>query len=161
MLIELLCAITIATILLCLSVPTWQTAVNHSSTLAHTEKIATALQLAKSLAIDLNNNIVFCKSRDAQHCGGDWRDGQIIIDNHGKILRTFPGIPAHDSLVWNSSRGLDNAITFLPSGYTNGQQGSFYYCSGKEKVALAIILEQTGRLRIDNHTADGKTIPCQ
>lgn len=159
-LIELLCAIAISGILVFISLPAMQTLLGNSSALAHAEKIIAALQTARGIAISQNMPITFCKSGDTQKCSGEWRDGQIIVDAQGKILRVFPAIPKQDKLIWNSSRGADNAVIFLPSGYSNGQQGSFYYCAGKQP-GLAIILEQTGRIRVDNKTAEGKTVSCQ
>jgi type IV fimbrial biogenesis protein FimT len=160
-LLELSIVLVISTIFITLCTLSLNQFNNSNKALAHIEQIFAAIQLTRTLAITTGEPIIFCKSSDRKKCSGDWSDGQIIIKQNGELLRNFQKVPNGDTLTWNSSRGIGDKIIFLPSGATNGQQGSFYYCPrNSPNTALALILEQTGRIRISAKTAVGKKIPC-
>lgn len=128
---------------------------------ANADQFISAMQFARSEAIRLNQKVTFCKSSDHQNCGGNWENGQIVIDQKQTILRTFPPIPNGDLIIWNSSLQKDAPIVFTPLGTTDGHQGSIYYCPrGSSENAVAIILLQTGRIRKSDHAADGGKITC-
>lgn len=158
-LIELLITIAIAAILLVMATLSLNSFSAKNRVASSCAKIFTTLQFARSEAISRGENIIFCKSNDHKTCSGVWSDGQILIAND-EVIRVL-SFPSQDTLQWESSFGKDDYLTFTPSGATNGQQGSFYYCPKNSKAAaLAIIVEQTGRIRIATQTADGQTIPC-
>ena len=77
-----------------------------------------------------------------------WSDGQIVVTNKGEMLRVFSALPNTDKLVWSSSLGKNDVLEWLPTGYTNGQRGSFYYCAMKAgvKASKTIVVLNTGRL---------------
>lgn len=130
----------------------WQAWISNNRAWAASNQIVAALQMARSEAITRSEPVTFCQSSDQRSCGGDWNDGQIIITGANQVLRTFAAIDPQDRLTWKSSFGHNMAVTFLPSGHTNGEQGTFvYYPRQHPESAQSIIIEHTGRIRIAAH----------
>lgn len=148
--LELIITITIITILIGVSVASFSTLINKNKIIAGSNRIVAGLVLARSEAITRNAEVIFCKSKDHQTCGGDWSDGQIVTTKETKLIRViYLAIPAR--LTWSGSLGKNEAIIFTPSGATLGQQGTFEYCPlASHGDGIAIILEQTGRIRTVN-----------
>ena len=116
------------------------------------QQIAAAINFARIEAVRRGEPIIFCKSSDHQHCGGQWRDGQLVISARGKILQVLDALPVGDTLVWRSSFGRNDALELLSTGCTNGQQGRFYYYMPSHKgdgLAPVLVINQTGRIRIE------------
>ncbi len=147
-LIELLVSLTVLVVLISLSMPSMQHLWAENRVDAAVNNLMSGLYYARSEAITRDENIVFCKSTDQKTCGGYWREGQIVRDQQGNILRVFSELPKTDALYWNSSGGKDEEITWSPTGYTNGQRGSFYYCvkNAGAQSSRTIVLLDTGRL---------------
>jgi len=158
--LEAIIVLAIIGILLMATIPLFSDAISSNGARTHTEQIFTALQLTRMEALKRRENVRFCKSVDHKTCGGSWHDGQIIISKSNVVLRVFSTLPASDKLTWQSSFGKNDYLEFLPSGNTNAQQGSFYYCPKNPSKALAIIIKQTGHMRVANKTAKGGAIPC-
>jgi type IV fimbrial biogenesis protein FimT len=164
-LIELLITITVIAVLLFIAIPSWHGIVLKNRSLAEADKIVNALQFAHAEAISSGNVVKFCKSKNfVECCSNDcaWTDGQLVMLSGSRhIIGTFAALPSGDKLTWQSSFGSNDFIAFSPFGTTTGQQGSFYYCpSGAKEYALAVIVQQTGHIRVSNRTADGKQISC-
>lgn len=107
------------------------------------------LNYARSTAILRNEKIIVCPSSDQKTCdSNDWSRGQVVRNSAGELLRIFSGLSAEERLIWNSSLNKDQAIEWLPSGYTNGQRGSFYCCPGNAQPqnAKKLVVLNTGRL---------------
>lgn len=152
MLYELLTALAVAIILSLLAISSWQNVGHHDSALIATQKIAAGIRFARFQAILRKEPVIFCKSSDHLQCGGAWRDGQLVITQGGVVLQVLGALVAGDNLVWRSSFGRNDALELLPSGYTLGQQGRFYYCpagQGVEEGAPILVVNQTGRVRIE------------
>jgi type IV fimbrial biogenesis protein FimT len=154
--IELLIAVSLTTILLVIALPPLQEMINKNNAKAHTSEIFSALQFTRMAAIKTGEEVIFCKSSDRKSCGGTWSDGQIVITQGGILLRFYAKVKLPARLIWKSSMGKNDAITFLPSGIPNGQQGTFYYCpENLSENGMAVVLGQTGRLRIDESVDAG------
>ena len=147
-LIELLAAIALASVLLLITIPAFQQVLAHNRATIEVNKIISALHYARSEAIQLNEIVIFCKSADAKQCGGNWEDGQIILANN-RVLRVYPALPANTRLYLKGNFGNNDTIRWLPSGATAGQKGSIYYCPTDERYARRIVLEKTGRVRVE------------
>ena len=72
-------------------------------------------------------------------------------------------LPSGDHLIWNSSGGKDDYLELLPTGYTNGQRGTFYYCSANENptYSRAVVVMSTGRTYVTALTAEDYNNFCQ
>jgi len=159
-LIEMLLVLVIIGIILGLAFPSFSDVLSRNRATVHAQQIATALKLARMAAISRCETVRFCKSRDHKTCSGNWRDGQIILTQNNAVLRVFDALPAGDQLFWQSSFSKNDYLEFLPSGNTNAQQGSFYYCPKNISQARAVIIQQTGHMRISDKTAKGTKISC-
>ncbi len=149
-LIELIVTLAIISIPLLIAIPSGQYLIAENRTVAQVNSLVSAIHYARQEAIMRGEMITFCKSSDHKSCTGNWRDGQIAQNTTGNVLRVWQALPTGDRLLWNSSGGRDDSLQLLPSGYTNGQRGSFYYCSGQNDAAYsrAIVVWNTGRLYV-------------
>jgi type IV fimbrial biogenesis protein FimT len=162
-LIELLIIIVIAAILLLIVYPGMHDFYSKNISLAEADKIKTALQLTRNEAIRQNTTMTFCKSKSFNDCDGNWNDGQIIKNPKNTIIRKFDPIPKHDVLTWKSSFSgeKNDYIAFTSTGTTAGQQGSFFYCpQNSPQNNVAIIIQESGNIRISNKTSTGELITC-
>jgi type IV fimbrial biogenesis protein FimT len=147
--IELLITVTLISIMLLIAMPNMSDLVLHNRATTNINTIISALQLARSEAINRKIKVKYCQSSNYKTCGGNWKDGQIIIDEDGKLLRTFAALNYHDTLIWNSSLNRDEYVEFTSDGCTNGQVGTFIYTpNGQKKYAKAITINHAGRVRI-------------
>ena len=149
-LIEMMMILVVLMCLLVYGVPAGRDFLGQHRAIAGANSIVGGLYLARSEAVHRGHKVIFCKSADGKTCGGNWSDGQIIIDGSGNVLRQFHALPAQDTLVWNSSAGKDEKVEWLPTGFTNGQRGTFYYCAGNSNAAYSqtIVVLNTGRLYV-------------
>ncbi len=146
-LVELLITIAILAILVMLAAPSMQHMLAENRSIAQVNTLIAELNYARSEAVSRNEALTFCKSVNQQTCGGQWRDGKMLLDAKNNVIRVFSALPTGDKLVWNSSGGQDDAIVWTPSGYTRGQRGTFYYCSAHKDSTYSrtVVLWDTGR----------------
>ena len=144
-LIELLMTLVIIAILLGIAIPSVRYYVLENRAMVNIDKLAAAINDARNEAIKRTEMITLCPSSDHKTCGGHWRDGQIMKMGSGQVLRIFDNLSGDDDLVWNSSGGRDESLELMPSGYTHGQRGSFYYCTQDAQHSRALVLLNTGR----------------
>lgn len=150
-LLELIIVLFITIILLFIGVSGWNNFKQQQNSHIIMQQIAGAINFARIEAIKRGEPIIFCKSSDHQHCGGEWRDGQLVISSQGEVLQALDPLPLGDNLIWRSSFGRNDALELLPTGFTNGQQGRFYYISSHKNTELApvLVINQTGRIRLE------------
>ncbi|MGB6977133.1 MAG: GspH/FimT family protein [Gammaproteobacteria bacterium] len=156
-LLELLIALVVLVLLLLAGVPAIHHLVLQDRATQTANRIIAAIHYARSEAIQLHQTVTFCKSTDHKICGGEWRAGQIIITSDGRILRVYEPLTTGDELVWKSNLALNNYLRFAPSGFTYGQQGSFFYCPANKNPAYArvIVVQQSGRTRVERGSSQG------
>jgi type IV fimbrial biogenesis protein FimT len=147
--IELVISVAILSILLLITIPDMNFFLRNNRSQATVNTIFSALQFTRSEAINHKIKIKYCKSSDHKICGGNWEDGQIIIDRNEKILRVFAALNYHDTLILNSSLGKDEFIEFATDGGTSGQVGTFTYTpNGQKKYARTIVINHAGRVSV-------------
>jgi len=123
--------------------------------------------MARSEAILRGRMVSLCKSNDQTNCLGSWEEGQIIfadenqnghVINAAHVLSVFSG-RASGKLLWKSSLHRDY-LQFLPSGLTNSQNGTFWFCEKNMKNPSWLIkINHLGRARFinnDNEDAHNK-----
>lgn len=158
---EILIVLAIVSILWVMAVPSgYEFSVENRSTSA-VNALVSSLNYARSEAITRNEKVIFCKSSDHKNCGGNWRDGQIVVQG-GNLLKTFSVVPKGGYLSWNSSGGQDDVVEWLPTGFTNGQRGTFYYCAGlkNQHYSRAIVLLNTGRIYVEPMSDQDFSVMC-
>lgn len=154
-LFELLVVMSIGLILLLTGVPAYQHLLARNKTTATINHIIAAIHAARDMAIAQNQMITFCGSSDKLHCDGQWQAGQLmLLDQSQQVLRIYSGVGAGDRLWWQSSLGYNNVLKLSPTGFTDGQRGSFYYCPryNASQYGAKIVVADSGRLRVE---ADG------
>lgn len=167
-LLELLLGLALMGIVIFMSVPSVSELRRKNLIFAEIDNIFRALQFARMTAIAKNELVEFCKSNDKQHCGDEavlWKDGQIIVaideKKHEHLLQILNALSLNDILEWHSNFSQNENLGFLPSGMTNGQHGSFYYCSKDyPQYSRAIIVNENGRVYVSDKTAEGASIKC-
>lgn len=151
-LIEFLLVCTLIIIILCITIPSWQFLLQNNAASAAVNKITTALEYTRILAIKQNKNISFCRiGFHASKSSEDWSSGQVIVvlgpPAPATVLHTVAAVPKNDHLLWHSSFKKNDCIEFTPLGIPNGQQGSFYYYHGKQtKQIMEIVVQETGNI---------------
>ena len=89
---ELMVLVAVASVIISFGVPAFQSMVQNSRSVTHTNDLVTALNLGRSEATRRGAPIDLCASTDAATCSGsnDWSSGWIARTPAGEVLRTWP-----------------------------------------------------------------------
>lgn len=135
--LELICFLVCLMIFLGLSSLTW---IHYSSDLRRymfVQRIKSGLMYARNYAIRQKKSVIYCGSKDGLHCDGEWAKGQLVlVKGTEKVLRFFASSKANLRVQFSANFGHNQAIEFLSTGATNGQQGHFSFCSMPEEGLL-------------------------
>jgi len=156
-LVELMITISIASILLAVAVPSYQSLMKGSHLTTQANEFMTALHYARSEAVKRGIRVTICKSADGATCNGDsWQDGWLIfsdagiagsVDSGDEVLRVFPKL-AGSSLKGGSN--FSDRISYLRNGRSQGgnnlPNGTFTLCHQED--AREIIINVSGRARV-------------
>ncbi|MBV8801948.1 MAG: GspH/FimT family protein [Gammaproteobacteria bacterium] len=154
-LIELLVVVVIIVIFLAMSIPSEKIFVDKSQQEVMSQQFLRAIYLARSESITLNENVTLCKSNDLKNCVGDWLQGYIIKTND-RLLMHYQNVTSQGIIHWRSFPNGKDSLTFFPSGMTDIQNGTFWYCrSSLTKASWAIVISQSGRARLELPDASG------
>jgi type IV fimbrial biogenesis protein FimT len=157
-LLELLITLVIIIIFLAMSVPNAKIFINKSQDEVMSQELLHAIYFARSEAITRNTTVTLCKSIDSKSCSGDWLNGYIIATND-QVLSVYHNVTTQGMIHW---RGFPNGydhLTFFPSGLTDIQNGTFWYCvEAQSKAHWAIVLSQSGRARLELPDASGNIV---
>ena len=156
-LIELLITLTLIGILASISFQV-SAAIHNSRLITTANALVTTLALARSETLKRQVPVSVCKSADGMQCSSSasWNDGWIVFAdvNHDGF------VGPDDTIVWidhgggSATRvvyrgfGSTRYITYLPSGFTNSQNGTFYICDHRGTgYTREVVLYKTGRVR--------------
>lgn len=152
--LELMITVSIASILLAVAVPSYQTLMSNSQLSSQANDLMATLNYARSEAVKRGQRVTVCKSANGSSCGGDWEQGWIIftnIDGEDEVLRSFQPIK---SLTLNSNFG--DQIAYLPSGRSQKKSGlsngTFGLCDQNGSVGRNIVINNSGRPRVEKTT---------
>ena len=145
--IEFLMALGVLGILLTITVVAMRDLMLKNQITAEVNQIIAAVNFARSEAIKRGIPVTYCASDNGKACHGDWSDGQIILAA-SQVLRIYPALFDGSRLNWSGNFGKDHLLQLLPTGFTNGQSGSFYYCPAIDSMGKRIIVNQAGRTRV-------------
>jgi len=152
-LFELLIAMSLGLILLLAAVPSYHHIFARNKQADLVNHLIAAIHAARSEAVARNQVVVLCGSGDGKQCDGQWQEGQLmVLDQNQQVLRTYSGLPSGDQLWWRSSLGYNTELKLAPSGFTDGQQGSFYYCprENARQYGARIIVSGSARVRVES-----------
>lgn len=153
-LIELLIVMSIVCIFLSIGLADYSFLWHKNKTQSMVNQIITALNMTRTQAIAHNKTIIFCGSSDQMHCDGQWSKGQIIKDDNETLLREYSALSGGDQLSWRGNLGIDNYLKYAPTGFTEGQDGSFYYCPRDIREGAIIVVSFSGRVRVNYDSQD-------
>lgn len=156
--VELMITISIASILLAVAVPSYQSLMQESRLTTQANELMTALHYARSEAVKRGGRVTICKSSDGATCNGvNWEDGLLVfndmdiagsVDNGDEILRVFP------KLNGSSLKGGGNfssRVSYLRNGRSQGNNnfpnGTFTLCN--QGSARKIVINVSGRARVE------------
>lgn len=167
-LVEVLAALSIASVLTSLAAPAFSTFVRLMSVSSAASGMVSDLQLARSEAIKRGRRVSLCKSADGQNCAssGGWEQGWIIfedVNSNGtreggeQILQRQSPIDA--KLRFTGNQSVSRYVSFVPTGSTllvNGgfQAGTLTVCgySSQATPARQIVINAAGRARVQKTT---------
>lgn len=176
-LVELLCALAVAAILLAAAAPLYSALRAQSLQTSARDQLLSALNLARHTAVMRQRPVSVCGRAPAGIlCGNGeagWRHGWLaFIDPNrdercadadgdrrcdadaGELLRVGAAPPHPVSIRGNHFVG--RAIRFAPSGYAPWNQGTFSVCSPEAKPRY-IVISPSGRIRTG---APGSSAGC-
>lgn len=117
-LIELMISVAILAIMVSVGIPAMNGFINSNRLTAQSNEFLSAIQFARSEAIRLNRNILFCNSSDASSCNinsGNWRAWLVLDAASNTVLRT--SVVAHDGLSVLSDAGIsEDTVIFNAMG---------------------------------------------
>jgi type IV fimbrial biogenesis protein FimT len=176
-LLELLTALLIASVVLTIGIPSFQSVLNNQRITMATNEMVMSLNLAKSEAIKRVAYVTVCKSSNGTACtgGGAWNDGWIVfanasvanldsIDAGDEIIRIYPKL--RDSIDLTPSGTIGDSLSFRPSGTLGttaaNTTGTLTVCDERgADFARGVLLEASGRWSVSRHLShEGQALAC-
>ena len=152
-LLEFLVALSLFIILASMAFPFWHDFIVENRLTVLVDRVSMAIHFARSTAITRGQVVTFCGSADGQHCDGQWSRGQMVrVLGANTPLRHYSRLPSNYRLLWRSSLKQNDYLNFTAQGFTEGQQGTFYFCpTGLDwQSSVRLVITRSGRLRL-NH----------
>ncbi len=158
-LIETMIVLMIMAIFLVMATPLYsyhRAKINADTTMA---QLQTAIQLARLSALTSGVAVTLCPSANKQYCTDDWSQGFIVftdieqthqVTKRSHLLHVFQLNLPHSLLVLRAFPE-SHYMTFLPRGYNQRQNGTFYYSDHHAAIYQQLIVNRMGRVRLINH----------
>jgi len=155
--VELMITISIASILLAVAVPSYQSIMRESRLTTQANELMTALHYARSEAIKRGMRVTICKSPNGSSCGGNWSDGWMVFNDAGtagtvdasdEVLRVFSALKGS-----TLGGGLNFAdwVSYLPNGRSQGSgnfaNGTFSLCN--QSSGRNVVVNNAGRPKVE------------
>ncbi|MEW5789725.1 MAG: GspH/FimT family pseudopilin [Pseudomonadota bacterium] len=165
-LVELLVTITIVGILATIAVPNFWVMVQNTRISTMSTDLTLALQYAKSEAVKRNVRVYLCANNDADTdcpgAGAGWSNGWRVQTGNCED----DAVGATALRKWDPSSGVNvcygagqTDITFLGTGFTSGDMGTYAICDNRGPTsAKGVILTLQGRTRAATDSNDADTI---
>lgn len=168
-LIELITSLSIASILLTIGIPSFQTLTQSSQMTGAVNTIVSHLNLARSEAVKRGIDVVLCPSDDGVDCTSTmvWdkdiilftdKNGNRHVDPEEELIRHINLNP--ESIRITTTTGRRRAVYDL-RGFSMGNNVSFTFCDTRNRVdPKAVIVSNTGRARISYTNSNGGSLDC-
>jgi len=155
-LIELLVAVAVASILLAVALPSFQSLIASNRSASDANALLSILMLTRSEAIKRNTTVVACKSADGTSCSQDatvdWGDGVIVfvdnvtgnrtIDTGEEIIQVRVPLAKSSAMAGNSQ--VKDAMAYLASG-RGTQNGTITVDPDDSKHVRSLVISPAGR----------------
>jgi len=170
-LLELLITLAVASVLLSVAIPSFETiyARNHLATSSN--QLLSALVSARQMAITRNVSTTFCAGNPDAGCHADWQAREFIVfvdaDRDGELdaedeLKMFERFSASEVIEVSGNGPFRKSIVFRPTGLAQWPGGAF--AAGRLRVCAAsalpsnttdLVLIGSGRVVTEQHDFDG------
>lgn len=161
-LLEVLVALSIATGLLLLAVPSYRAWIADVELRDRVEALVQSMSFARAEAIKRGHRVNLCPSGDGIHCAvdGRWESGWLLYadqDHDGERDDDDPVVrwegPARAGITVRGNRPVADYVSYTALGQTrmaNGalQMGTFTVCRPGAR-AVDVVLANGGRVRVD------------
>ncbi len=149
-LVELLLVLALVAIAASVVLPSWHDWVLRVRIKAAVNRLIAVINFTRSEAINRQRTVRLCGSGNQSSCDGHWSQGQLVLVGD-KIIRHVSPLALGYRLIWRSSLRHNQALSFGASGFTRGQQGSFYFCpkAALQRLARRLIITRSGRWRLN------------
>lgn len=154
-LFELLISLLLVSILVTLSLASLQTFFTAGRLRYNSEHLQSLITEARLQALAQGEVISLCSSHDAQHCdllkAKEVWDGALLIRSAQQVLKVYSAVAFPFRLYWVNALAPKASVNFNANDFRETKQGTFYLCSsGVSHLGTALIILQSGRLRITN-----------
>ena len=122
-LLELLLAIGILAVIMGLSFPSWSHWLEKNRVDNAVVELMRMLKASRQMAIEMNDSITVCPSKDNRTCEDFWEGPYVIVKKRNEVL--ISQNIGRISLQWRSNLKRNKKLIFEASGKTAGQQGHF------------------------------------
>ncbi len=151
--IELLITVTIAGILMAIAMPSFKNMVSGDRLNSYRNLLYTDIILARSKAVESNGKVFICASSDGSTCGGNFKDGWIILqdtDSDETATAADTVIKIQQAIDGDIKFQLDTAtlstITIDGRGFTPDSSGVISVCDDRgNDFAKTLSISKTGR----------------
>lgn len=169
-LIELIIALAIMAIILTLAAPSFAALLQDTRLTTTVNSLVSTLQHARSEAIKRGISIVVCKGQPDVGCSNrrSWSEGWFsFVDSDGDRdwseneaqLWSQPALSEGTQLNFAAFPSA-NHVFYYPEGSASSN-GTFVFCDTRgSNHAKALILANSGRLRISDKTSTGAPLSC-
>ncbi|MDE1886106.1 MAG: GspH/FimT family pseudopilin [Xanthomonadaceae bacterium] len=167
-LIELIFAITIASVLCAISLPALGSLLQSGQSRSAHNALVAALNLARSTAASRQSDISICPSRDGATCDNAiwWQNGWIVFadTNHDGVRTDREAIihvgQMHDGMAIASTAGR-RRVTYRADGTSAGSNLTFTFCDRRGPASAdTVVISNTGRIRSGKATATQAAAAC-
>jgi type IV fimbrial biogenesis protein FimT len=159
-LVELLVALAVAAVLLGIGMPAFGGLIQDTRLTTTTNRLVSALHLARSEAVRHNARVTLCNSADGTYCAeaGGWNQGWIVFLDTGATGTRADDDPllavgdaAVDGVIITGNSPVERYVSYIGLGATrraNGalQMGTITLCAGES--GRQIVINRTGRARV-------------
>jgi type IV fimbrial biogenesis protein FimT len=156
-LIELMVTLSVATILMGITVPNLSSFYEAQRADSNIRIIQQTLQYGRNAAISYGVRVTVCPVKD-NRCDSNWQNGLTVftdagnknqLDGNDTILIQTTSFDPKDIVSYNRS-----AVRFQPDGLASGTNGTLRYCpnSKTSPYSKAVIVSQAGRVRFSKDT---------
>ena len=167
--IELITTLSVATVLLAIGVPSFQTLTQSNRMTTAVNNVVVHLNLARSEAVKRGIDIVLCPSEDGQDCKDTmlWdeeiimftdKNGNRHVDQEEELIRYINLNPESIRITTTVKR---RKAVYDPRGFSMGYNVTFTFCDIRNKIdPKSVIISNSGRARISDTKSDGTPLDC-
>ena len=156
-LLELLCTLTIISILYSVAIPSFQSFIASTQRDVLNQRLFTLIQYTRSKAAFQATNVILCPSTNQTDCINDWQQPLMIFSDQNdnkrrddaEIIDRIENIAQKNYPIrWRAS-GTSRYLRYVSDGSTVYQNGTFTLCPAMDNIEhiSKIIVYRSGRAR--------------